>query len=233
MDDFDSIRRFYDEEYYSDGKASTDLPWHSRRVAARLGDFSGRRVLDVACGTGEWLAWFRQRGAEVSGVDLSGKAIHRCLERFPGGDFHCSPAESLPFDDDCFNLVTCMGSLEHFLDKRKALEEMRRVAAPGARFLFLVPNAGFLTRRLGFYDGTRQTKAREDVLSLDAWRGLLHEAGLHVTDLWRDLRPLSRHWICHGRVVAWPVRAAQALALAAWPIAWQYQVYHYCRAVDE
>ena len=69
-------------------------------------------------------------------MDLSGKAIQICLERFPDGEFRCGPAESSairrpPF----FDLATCMGSLEHFLDKRKALGEMRRVAMPDARFL--------------------------------------------------------------------------------------------------
>lgn len=54
-----------------------------------------------------------------------------------------------------------------------------------------------------------------------------------MIELWRDLHPLSRHWICHGNVPAWPIRAAQALALAAWPIGWQYQVYHYCRAAND
>lgn len=232
MDEFDSIRRFYDDEYYASHKEGHILPWHCRRIAARLGDLSGRRVLDVACGTGEWLACFRDRGADVTGIDLSSKAIRICLERFPGGDLHCGPAESLPFGDGRFDLVTCMGSLEHFLDKCKALQEMRRVAKSDARFLILVPNAGFLTRRLKLYHGTQQVKAREDVLTLDAWRELFTASGLQVMRTWRDLHPLSRHWILHGSPVGWPLRAAQALALATWPIRWQYQVYHYCRGVD-
>jgi len=225
-DKFDAIREFYDNEYYLDTPGAR-LPWHCRLIAARVGSFAN--VLDVACGTGEWLDCFRRRGAIVAGIDLSQKAIDACRERFPGNEFVCGPAESLPFVDGRFDLVTCMGSLEHFLDKPRALAEMKRVAKKDARFLILVPNAGFLTRRLGLYRGTHQTKAKEDVLDLQTWTNLFEDAGLQVIERWRDLHPISWSWIARGNALAWPVRAAQALALAVWPLRWQYQVYHYCR----
>lgn len=232
-DRFDSIRDFYDNEYYANLGHGVRLPWHSRRIGQRLGDMSGRQVLDVACGTGEWLGLFQDQGAAVAGIDLSQKAIEVCRKRFPEGDFHCGPAEILPFADARFDLVTCMGSLEHFLDKPRALEEMRRVAKPDATFLILVPNAGFLTRRLGFYRGTQQVKAKEDVLELGHWNELFQQSGLIVLDRWRDLHPLSWHWISRGNPLAWPMRALQALALTIWPVKWQYQVYHYCKAAHE
>jgi len=226
--EIDQIRRFYDEEYYQ-GAMSKGLPWHSRRAARLLGDVKGKAVLDVACGLGEWLDFFHRVGAaRVSGIDLSARAIERCRERMPYGDFHVGAAEILPFDDGTFDVVTCMGSLEHFVDKPAALREMLRVARPGARFVLLVPNAGFLTRRLGLYGGTQQARIKEDVQSLDAWGELFASSGLVVTRRLRDLHPLSKSWITLGRPVGWPVRALQALALATWPLAWQYQVYHFC-----
>lgn len=231
-EEFAPIREFYDNEYYAGSPRQGRLPWHCRRVAARLGSLRGKNVLDVACGTGEWLRHFRERGALVAGIDLSEKAIEVCRAALPGGEFHCGPAESLPFPDARFDVVTCMGSLEHFLDKPAALAEMKRVAAPGATIVLLVPNAGFLTRRLGLYRGTQQQKAREDVLSLAAWRLMFRSAGLSVTARWRDLHPLTPGWIARGSVWGWPIRAVQALALTIWPVAWQYQVYHCCRVAD-
>lgn len=232
-DKLDVIRDFYDNEYYADVHSHATLGWHTKKVAARLGNMEGREVLDVACGTGEWLDYFRKQGASIAGIDLSQRAVDVCGERFPKGEFCCGPAESLPFADGRFDLITCMGSLEHFLDKGAALSEMRRVAKRGARFLILVPNAGFLTRRLGLYGGTQQVKAREDVFDLSTWTGLLESAGLEVMDRWRDLHPLSWDWISIGTPVLWPVRGAQALALTTWPVAWQYQVYHYCKVANE
>ena len=229
--DFDKVRDFYDREYYTaaevDGGHAT---WHDRVIAGRLGDLQRAAVLDVACGLGTWLELLRQRGAQVSGIDISAQAIESCRARFPGGDFRVGVAESLPFADASFDLVTCMGSLEHFLDKPAALREMRRVGRPGARFLILVPNAGFLTRRLGLYGGTQQTRVREDVYSLREWGALLAGSGLRVEQRWRDLHPLDAGWIRKGRPWTWPLRAAQALALPLWPLSWQYQVHHLCVA---
>jgi SAM-dependent methyltransferase len=227
---FDAIRDFYNDEYYL-APTSAQVPWHTARVGRRLGPMAGKHVLDVACGTGAWLGYFSRQGASVAGIDLSSKAIERCRAQFPSGEFHCGPAESLPFADGAFDLVTCMGSLEHFLDKPAALREMVRVARPGATVLILVPNAGFLTRRLGMYRGTNQARISEEVLPLDAWRRLLENAGLGVQAMWRDLHPLSWQWIRHGPVLAWPIRSLQALALTVWPVAWQYQVYFRCTPV--
>jgi SAM-dependent methyltransferase len=232
--ELDEIREFYDRDYYASiDAAPRRTTWHERVVAGRLGELRGKRVLDVACGLGQWLDLLHERGARVSGIDISERAIAHCRAQFPDGDFRAGPAETLPFADASFDLVTCMGSLEHFVDKPGALREMARVAAPGAKLLILVPNAGFLTRRLGLYRGTWQTKAREDVLTLPAWAALLEGAGLRIDARWRDLHTLDAHWIASGPAWRWPLRAAQALALPLWPLAWQYQVHHLCRRAGD
>lgn len=222
------IKKFYDEEYYGKNAKHSALPWHCKKIGLKLGDVAGKKVLDVACGTGEWLAFFKQRGAKISGIDISEVAVDICKKRFSTDRFFCAPAENLPFNEDEFDLITCMGSLEHFLDKPTALSEMRRVAKKNARLVILVPNAGFLTRRLGLYRGTEQVVAKEDVYSLDAWNQLFTDAGLRVVNRWSDLHPISMGWIARGNVFLWPIRALQAMALAVWPLSWQYQVYHCC-----
>jgi SAM-dependent methyltransferase len=230
--DHEHVRRYYDNEYHGHQLTheTGKVPWHMRIIADRLGDLEAKAVLDIACGTGEWLAELQGRRARVAGVDISANAIAQCRQRLPAADLHEGVAEDLPFADARFDLVSCLGSLEHFLDQGKALAEMRRVARPDARFLILVPNAGFLTRRLGLYGGTQQTAIKEDVKSLADWESLFSRAGLRVEHRWRDLHTLSRRWIRHGPWPAWPLRLAQSLALPLWPLAWQYQVYFYCTA---
>jgi SAM-dependent methyltransferase len=225
-----SAQEFYDQTYYAgaSGQRAT-ATWHTRRIAHRLGNLRDKRVLDVACGLGEWLELLGREGALLSGIDISERAVNTCRDHLPGADVRLGSADSLPWAAASFDLVTCLGSLEHFADKPRALGEMVRVGAAQARYLILVPTAGFLTRRLGFYAGTQQARLREDVYSLDAWTELFRTTGLVVQRRWRDLHVLDYRWIVAGPMRQWIFRAAQAAVLPVWPIAWQYQVYHLCR----
>ncbi len=228
--DLDEIREFYDEVYYSEASASgaSRIPRHYFRLFKRLKINRGADVLDVACGTGEWLDACAGENCSISGVDLSGKAIAVCRERLPQGEFFAQPAETLPFDDDSFDVVTCLGSLEHFVDPVSSLKEMARVARANAKIVILVPNKDFLTRKLGLFGGTYQVDAKEVVRTLEEWGALFIAGGLSVTERWKDLHVLNVEWIKKGKINAWPFRALQALLLVIWPLRWQYQVYHRC-----
>lgn len=226
--DHGDVQRYYDTEYYRDARLTGRPPWHMRRIANRLGLSPGQQVLDVACGTGAWLFELRGRGAKVAGVELSPAAAELCRQAMPDADVRVAPAEHLPFADASFDLVSCLGSLEHFLDQPAALREMLRVARPGAQFLILVPNAGFLTRRLGVYGGTQQVAIRETVRALSEWQQMFESVGLTVKARWKDLHMLNRGWLFQGRAIRMPLRWLQALALPLWPLAWQYQVYFLC-----
>jgi SAM-dependent methyltransferase len=225
----DSVREFYDEVYYRDAEAVITPSAHYRRLVRRLGLAPGQSLLDVACGAAQWLLAARQADMRVAGIDISAKAVEIGARVIPDADLRCGVAEHLPWPDDSFDVVTCLGSLEHFVDKPQALREMVRVAKPRAQVLILVPNAGFLTRRLGLFKGTQQADVIEEVKTLPEWQALFGSSGLEVVDCWRDLHVLSADWIRRGPRYAWPLRLVQALLLAVWPRSWQYQVYHLCR----
>lgn len=225
MTEHEEIKAFYDTVYYKDASVAVSISNHVRRLAGKFIS-SGQQVLDVACGTGEWLLATVDKGAQPSGIDLSPKAIDICQQNMPQGEFHAGPAESLPFEDDHFDLITCLGSLEHFLDPVAAVKEMARVSKDDAQFIILVPNADFLTRRLGLYKGTHQTAAREDVRTLDGWENVFRAGGLQTVKRWKDLHILSWRWIALAGWKQVPLRVLQALTLPIWPLRWQYQVYH-------
>lgn len=228
--DLEEIREFYDTVYYSGASASglSRIPKHYLRLFKRLKIERGANVLDVACGTGEWLAACAGEDCKLSGVDLSGKAIEICRERLPQGTFYAQPAETLPFSDDSFDVVTCLGSLEHFVDPVSSLKEMARVAKTDATIVILVPNKDFLTRKLGLFGGTYQVDAKEVVRTLDEWNALFVAGGLSVTERWKDLHVLNIDWVKKGKIYMWPFRALQGFLLSVWPLRWQYQVYHRC-----
>lgn len=226
--DHSAVRDFYDRVYHRSAQAESAIPGHYQRLAKRFKPWAGKRLLDVGCGTGVWLRAAGEQGAIPAGIDISQVALGVCKRFLPQAELHCGPAEQLPFPAQQFDFVSCLGALEHFLDPNGALCEMVRVAKEGAGFLLLVPNAGFLPRRLGLYSGTQQASVHEAVRTLYEWQGLFESAGLRLIDRWRDLHVLSKSWLTQGPWYLWPVRTAQALALPAWPLSWQYQVYHHC-----
>jgi len=185
--------------------------------------------MDVGCGLGKWLHAVYKQGADPVGVDLSHKAVKTCKKIIPDGNFYLAVAEALPFSNDQFHIVSALGTLEHFLDPEAALKEMVRVARDDARFLLLVPNAGFLTRKLGFFRGTGQVDIREDVRTLRGWQKLFETAEIEVIKCWKDLHVVSWSWIAARNWFHIPFRTLQAFALVFWPLSWQYQVYFLCK----
>lgn len=220
------IKEFYDNVYYEEIVHSAKTSPYQLRLAKKLGVTSNDNVLDIACGIGEFLRACDTFGARVSGVDLSDKAINACKTILPQGKFHSCSAERLPFENDSFDVVTCLGSLEHFINPVESLKEMVRVAKPTAKFVILVPNKDFLTRKLGLYSGTYQVDAKEEVRTLDEWNDLFISAGIVVSHRWKDLHVVSFSWVLLNGWRSMLPRLFQALALCVWPLKWQYQVFH-------
>ncbi len=106
----------------------------------------GQRVLDLAGGTGDLaLAFARRVGAkgQVVLADINAAMLEqgrdRLLDEGIAGnvDIAQCDAESLPFADGSFDVVTIAFGLRNVTDKARALAEMYRVLAPGGRALVL------------------------------------------------------------------------------------------------
>jgi len=229
VEDQNKIRRFYNSVYYKNATSGAGSLRHYDRLAAKINVQPEQEVLDVACGTGEWLLAVKARGAIAAGIDLSQKAVEVCKSNITDGEIHAGSAETLPFENRRFHIVTCLGALEHFINPLKALQEMTRTARDDAVFLLLVPNKDFLTAKLGLFSGTDQHDIKEEVRTLGEWKELFETADLEVVKRWKDLHVLSWSWISQKKWYHIPLRAAQALALVVWPLSWQYQVYHLCK----
>jgi ubiquinone/menaquinone biosynthesis C-methylase UbiE len=91
----------------------------------------GKRVLDVACGSGHDAAYYAKQGADVYGIDLSQVEIEMAQQKVKG-QFRVGTMNALPYDSNSFDLVTSVYALQASDDVLKALLEMIRVAKPGA-----------------------------------------------------------------------------------------------------
>lgn len=96
------------------------------------------RVLDVGCGSGVFLRVAGDRGATVSGLDAAESLIAIARERVPDADLRVGDLESLPYDDDSFDVVTGFNSFQFARDVTAAVGEARRVAKRGGRVVMQV-----------------------------------------------------------------------------------------------
>jgi SAM-dependent methyltransferase len=98
---------------------------------------SDARVLEVGCGRGRWLRFFRDRGTSPTGLDLSHEAVARCAEQ--GLSAVVGSAEELPFPSGSFDLVVSVTVLLHLPpgSQRRAAAEMQRVCRTGGNVVVL------------------------------------------------------------------------------------------------
>ncbi len=146
-----------------------------------LADIPEPLILDVATGTGRVpFAVYGQPAfkGKVIGLDYSRRMLAVAAEKahqigYPI-DWICQSAQDLPFDDDTFDMVTCLEALEFLPNADAALADIVRVARPGATIM--------LTNRKGtrlmpgktqssdmFADRLRDQFGLEDV-SVEVWQ---------------------------------------------------------------
>ncbi len=89
-------------------------------------------VLEIGCGDGLQLNLLRRRFARVFAIDPA--TIPDSRQGFALG-----VTEELPFLNQSFDLVISSSVIEHLTDRRRAMEEVRRVLRPGGFALHIVP----------------------------------------------------------------------------------------------
>ena len=117
-----------------------------RRVAGLAGAGAGARALDLCCGTGDISFALARSGAEVTGLDFSPPILEVAKSRSQKSEvgsqiknpqFIQGDAMQIPFPENSFDIVTIGYGLRNLTSWEKGLDEMRRVARPGARLVVL------------------------------------------------------------------------------------------------
>ena len=121
------------------------VDWHARMLS--LMPANARRVLDLGCGTGFFLAELEQQRPGAVGLDISHAMLLVSEQYVPGARLVTADAEKLPFKDGSFDTVFCKGSLHHTRDHVRFLQNCRRALARDGVLIMSEPcNDNFVIR---------------------------------------------------------------------------------------
>ena len=209
----EELARVYSEDYFEAGVPDA-LAYRSPVFEQCLNRLDVHRpyrgkLLDIGCGTGEFLEAATRRGWEACGVELSARAAQ--LAREKGLDARCCTLASAPYASGSFDAITCLDVLEHVADPVQDLQRARELLAPGGLFVIRVPNTLFHLIK------TRACTALgvNDV-------GLQMDYHLNHFTPKTLVKTLRR---CGFRTISLEVGAPETVAHAAWASPWTKRAY--------
>jgi len=154
-----------------------------------------RRLLEVGCGNGQWLAEFQMfgfRASDLAGIELDADRAATATQRILGADIRHGDAAALPWPDGAFDVVFQSTVFTSILDgevRARVAAEMRRVCAP----------SGFIL----WYDFTVDNPRNPAVKGIPA----------------REVARLFAPWRCAARSVTLAPPLARRLAPRCWSLA--------------
>jgi len=142
----------------------------TEEVAGLLGPVTGRRILEVGCGSAPCSRWLRTHGAHVVGTDVSAAMLRHgvaaAVRTGVGVPLVQADACALPFADRSFDVAcSAFGAIPFVADSAGLMAEVARVLRPGGRWVFSVthpmrwvflddPGPGGLTVQRSYFDRT-------------------------------------------------------------------------------
>jgi SAM-dependent methyltransferase/uncharacterized membrane protein YbhN (UPF0104 family) len=133
-DHFDVIAHAYDVQI-PEARRRALLDRKMSLIVANL-PTGARCGADAGCGQGAAVAWLRERGYGVIGVDTSAGQVASAERRFGPGTARLGSVLSLPFADASLDFIYTVNVLHHLPDEtaqRAAFTELARVVRPGGR----------------------------------------------------------------------------------------------------
>jgi SAM-dependent methyltransferase len=147
---YDQLYRLEDEHWWFRGRRAV-----IRALLRHAQIPRPARVLDAGCGTGRNVVEFQDLGP-VTGIEPSAAAVEYCRRRGLGNVLEAG-IESLPFEDDSFDVSFAFDVLEHLDDHVAGMRELRRVTTDGGWFVATVPAYQWLWSS---HDETHQHRLR-------------------------------------------------------------------------
>ena len=179
-------REFYEHTYHYEEDIVVPDVKRIARFFKCINFTRGQKYLDLGCGAGAALKFGEQHGLTCFGFDISARAIK--LSRLTTkAETLVADGEMLPYQSEFFDVVTSLGSIEHFSSVERGLEETGRVTREGGQILLVVPNSYWVLNKLQLYKGTEQPQ--EMLATIGEWARLFKKHGLIVRRVGKDIGP--------------------------------------------
>lgn len=135
------------------------------------------KVLEYGCGSGSLIVNLarEKRFPDAVGVDISTAALNKIRASLPSitdlGNLSLVQPEGdrLPqFHDNTFDVIVSVATIEHVVDMYGVLDELYRVAKPGAHLICSVPNLGYIKHIIHLFMGKQPATGSD--LPVSKWR---------------------------------------------------------------
>ncbi len=156
-------------EYYKvnykchDGSLSFEVRKNPAIISRLLKDYEiptvQRKVMDFGFGTGDVLFLFDKLGAICHGVEVSLEAINTLSDQ-RDYDLRMAKEDSLPYEDNYFDIVVASQSLEHVPDESLLFSEIKRVLKDKGTVILGLPSNGHRASPLHFREYTKEDIGR-------------------------------------------------------------------------
>lgn len=144
------------------------------------------KVLDLGCGTGDFLEKLQKKYKKAVGIDISPEMIKIARKKYPhlSKNLVRSAAEKLHFKNNSLDAVFIKGALHHFQDPEQSLKEIQRVLKKNGWLILLEPCSDFFIlrflRRLLFKFKSEKFLSEHRSFSKKELEGMFSETTLQI-----------------------------------------------------
>lgn len=112
-------------------------------------DLRGKQVLEAMCGGGQTTNYLMEKGASVTGLDISPRQTANFSTRHPEARVLCGSILKSGISDASFDVVSVVGGIHHMPPHvDESIEEIHRILKPGGHFCFMEPHSEAVVDRV-------------------------------------------------------------------------------------
>jgi SAM-dependent methyltransferase len=207
--------RFKGANVFDAGRLSPYWGEHAARYHFALPFVAGKRVLDIACGTGYGLALLAETAGMVVGVDVDAEAaLAAKKECGRNTQVLLGDGTGLPFPDESFDVVTSFETLEHLHNRKGFLSELRRVLKFDGKLILSTPNANYTQPVNGKptnlfhvfeYNPDELRPELQDFFHLEKFLGQTLDKRFPIPPFQEMQNRLPHDWATQARLFCWRV----------------------------